>query len=63
MIDASAFDLILMGDPALYAIVRLSLIVTMAATAFAALVGFPVGAVVALTRFPGRTAQIGRAHV
>ena len=55
MIDASAFDLILRGDPALYAIVRLSLIVTLAATALAALVGFPVGAIVALTRFPGRT--------
>ena len=50
----SALSLILSGDPALVAIVRLSLIVTVSATLLAGLVGLPLGAVVALTRFPGR---------
>ena len=58
MIDASAFDLILRGDLTLYAIVRLSLVVTLAATTLAAVVGFPFGAIVALTRFPGRTVVV-----
>ncbi len=58
MIDASALDLILRGDPTLYAIVRLSLVVTLSATILAALVGFPLGAIVALTRFPGRTVVV-----
>ncbi len=50
----SALSLILSGDPALLAIVRLSLLVTLSATLFAGLVGLPLGAVVALTHFPGR---------
>lgn len=54
----SAFNLILTGDPTLYAIVRLSLIVTISATALAALIGLPFGALVALARFPGRTAVV-----
>jgi tungstate transport system permease protein len=53
--DASAFDLVLSADPALIAIVRLSLIVSLAATVLAALLGVPLGALIALTRFPGRT--------
>jgi tungstate transport system permease protein len=52
--SASAFDLLLGGDPALYAIVRLSLAVSLAATALAAIVALPFGAALALTRFPGR---------
>jgi len=56
--DASAFDLILRADPALIAIVRLSLIVSLSAVAFAALIGIPLGALIALTRFPGRNAAI-----
>jgi tungstate transport system permease protein len=55
---ASALDLILSGDRALFAIVRLSLIVTLTATLLAAAVGMPLGAGVALTRFPGRDAVI-----
>lgn len=55
---SSAVDLILSGDPTLFAIVRLSLIVTLSATVLAALVGLPLGAVVALTRFPGRNTVI-----
>jgi tungstate transport system permease protein len=54
----SALSLILSGDPTLFAIVRLSLIVTLSATVLAGLVGLPLGAVVALTRFPGRGAVI-----
>ncbi len=53
-----ALDLILSGDRTLFAIVRLSLLVTLSATVLAALVGMPLGAVVALTRFPGRDAVI-----
>jgi tungstate transport system permease protein len=48
------FDLILSGDPNFLAIVRLSLIVTASATLLAAFIGLPFGALVALTRFPGR---------
>jgi len=55
---ASAIDLILSGDRTLFGIVRLSLMVTLSATVLAALVGMPMGAVVALTRFPGRDAVI-----
>ena len=55
---SSALQLILSGDPTLLATVRLSLYVTLTATAIAAFVGLPVGAAVALTRFPGRDAVI-----
>jgi tungstate transport system permease protein len=53
--NATALALVLGGDPALFAIVRLSLIVSLSATALAALVGLPLGAMLALVRFPGRT--------
>jgi len=53
-----AFDLLISGNATLFAIVRLSLIVTLAATALAGLIGLPLGAVVALTRFPGRNALV-----
>jgi tungstate transport system permease protein len=56
--DASALELILTGDPALFAIVRLSLIVSLSAVAVAALLGVPLGAFIALTRFPGRESVI-----
>jgi tungstate transport system permease protein len=51
---AGALSLIASGDASLWAIVRLSLVVTLSATALAALIGMPLGALVALTRFPGR---------
>jgi tungstate transport system permease protein len=51
---ASALDLILSGDRTLLAIVRLSLLVTLSATLLAAVIGMPLGAAVALIRFPGR---------
>ena len=53
---SSALSLILSGDPALYAVLRLSLLVTLSATVLAGLIGLPLGAIVALTRFPGRGA-------
>jgi tungstate transport system permease protein len=56
--DASALDLVLRADPALMAIVRLSLLVSLSAVALAALIGIPLGALIALTRFPGRNGAI-----
>ena len=56
--NASALDLVLAGDPALFAIVRLSLVVSLAAVGLATLVGLPFGAWVALARFPGRAIVI-----
>ena len=50
----SALQLILTGDPALIAIVRLSLGVSFAAVVLAAAIGMPIGALLALTQFPGR---------
>ena len=58
MEGVSSFDLILSGDQTLFAIVRLSLLVTLSATALAALAGMPLGAAVALIHFPGRNAVI-----
>jgi tungstate transport system permease protein len=52
---ASALSLVLGGDPALYAIVRLSLGVSLGATVLAAMLALPFGAFLALVRFPGRT--------
>ena len=56
--NVSALQLVLAGDPALMAIVRLSLLVSLSAVMLAALVAVPVGAAIALTRFPGREAVI-----
>jgi tungstate transport system permease protein len=56
--NASALQLVLSGDPALVQIVQLSLTVSLSATVLAALIGVPVGALVALTQFPGRNALI-----
>jgi tungstate transport system permease protein len=50
----NAWQLIAGGDATLFAIVQLSLIVSLSAAAIAALVGLPLGAFLALTRFPGR---------
>ena len=56
--NASALQLVLSGDAGLYAIVRLSLEVSLSAVLFAAAVGVPAGAFIALTRFPGREGVI-----
>jgi tungstate transport system permease protein len=49
---------VLSGDAALFAIVRLSLVVSLSAVMLAALIGIPFGAWIALTRFPGRQGVI-----
>jgi len=46
------------GDPALFAIVWLSLAVSLGATLLAAVVGAPLGAMIALSRFQGRQAIV-----
>ena len=51
--DVSALQLVLSGDPELFAIVRLSLLVSLSAVLFAALIGVPLGALLALNRFRG----------
>jgi tungstate transport system permease protein len=56
--DPSALQLVLTGDPALLAIVQLSLLVSLTAVLLAAVLGIPLGAMLALTRFPGREAAI-----
>ncbi len=56
--DLSALQLVLSGDPALFAIVKLSLIVSVSAVLFAALIGVPFGALIALTKFRGRDGVI-----
>ena len=54
----NAWQLILDGDAALFAIVRLSLGVSLCAVALASLIGMPLGAILALTRFPGRSGLV-----
>jgi tungstate transport system permease protein len=54
----TALGLVLAGDAALAGIVGLSLRVSLAAVAIAALVGLPLGALLAVARFPGRGAII-----
>ena len=56
--DVSALALVLSADPTLAAVVRLSLIVSLSAVFAAALAGVPLGALIALTRFPGRNGTI-----
>jgi tungstate transport system permease protein len=58
MADASAFQLVLSADPALMGIVRLSLAVSLAAVVCATIIGLPLGAALALLRFPGREAAV-----
>src|SRR3954453_4610992 len=54
----SALHLVLTAEPARVAIVWLSLLVSLSAVLFSALIGVPAGALIALTRFPGREAVI-----
>ncbi len=51
----TAFDLIVAADAELVGIVLLSLKVTLSAVGLSALIGIPLGAALALFRFPGRT--------
>jgi tungstate transport system permease protein len=56
--EATALELVLSADPRLMSIVVLSVVVSLSAVALAALIGLPLGAAIALTRFPGREATI-----
>src|SRR6266851_1326447 len=56
--NVSALHLVLTGDPGLFAIVRLSLVVSLSAVLFAGVIGVPLGALIALIRFPGREVVI-----
>jgi tungstate transport system permease protein len=58
MPETSALSLVLSADPTLMAIVGLSLVVSLSAAVCAAVIGIPLGALLALTRFPGRQAII-----
>jgi tungstate transport system permease protein len=53
-----ALGLVLSGDAEFYAIVALSLRVSLTATALAFALGAPLGALLAATRFPGRRAVL-----
>ena len=55
---ALALDLVLSGNGELYAIIGLSLRVTLTAVAIACLIGLPLGAALAVLRFPGRSALV-----
>ena len=55
---ATAFGLIASGDPVLMQIIGLSLRVSLTAVLIACAVGLPLGAALALARFPGRGAVI-----
>lgn len=54
----NAWHLITSGDATLFAIVRLSLAISLMAVTIAMIVGLPLGAMLALTRFPGRSAIV-----
>ena len=55
---SSAFSLIAGFDPQFMQIVALSLRVTLSAVVAAALIGLPLGALLAISRFPGRSGLI-----
>src|SRR6202008_1651728 len=52
----AAWRLVLSGDPTLVAIVSLSLSISLTAVLFATAFGLPLGAALAVLRFPGRNA-------
>jgi tungstate transport system permease protein len=58
MQETSALHMVLTADPALITIVRLSLFVSLSAVLFAGIIGIPLGATIALTRFAGRSSVI-----
>ncbi|MDX1668468.1 MAG: ABC transporter permease [Limnobacter sp.] len=55
---AQAFGLIVQADPQLLSIIALSLQVTFTAVAISCLIAFPLGASLAIGRFPGRMALV-----
>ena len=54
----NAWQLIASGDATLFAIVRLSLVISLSAVVIASVIGLPLGALLALTHFPGRGVAI-----
>ncbi len=59
MLDGlNAWQLIVSGDATLFAIVKLSLAVSLSAVVLAAVAGLPLGALLALMHFPGRAAMV-----
>ena len=54
----AAWQLILSGNSTLLGIVSLSLGISLTAVLFASCIGLPLGAVLAITRFPGRNAAL-----
>jgi tungstate transport system permease protein len=56
--ELNAWQLIVSGDATLFAIVWLSLAVSLSAALIAAVIAMPLGALLALTRFPGRAALV-----
>jgi tungstate transport system permease protein len=55
---SAAMTMLAALDPRLFHIIGLSLQVSLAAVAVATIIGLPLGAVVALTRFPGRAGVV-----
>lgn len=54
----AAWQLVLSGDPTLLGIVGLSLSISLTAVLFASLIGLPLGASLAITRFRGRNVVV-----
>ena len=54
----AAWDLVLSGNSTLLGIVSLSLSISLTAVFFASCIGLPLGAALAITRFPGRNAAV-----
>ncbi len=59
---AEAIRLLASGDGDVWSIVLLSLRVSLTATLISLLLGVPIGAALALARFPGRSLLIGLVH-
>src|SRR5687768_9595493 len=59
---SAAVRLLASGDREVWGIVLLSLRVSLSATLVSLLLGVPVGASLALTRFPGRSLLVGLIH-
>jgi tungstate transport system permease protein len=55
---AAAWQLILSGDPTLVGIVSLSLSISLTAVLLASVLGLPLGAALAVLRFPGKNAVV-----
>src|SRR5438270_4733974 len=55
---AAACQLVLSGDPTLVGIISLSLSISLTAVFLASLLGLPLGAALAILRFPGRNAAV-----